>query len=82
MRSAECQVAAAVADRFTQAVASGRLRQAASAQQVLRAFARLQEDSDQAQASAPSVRGLPAFHLLLPREHSHRGLLYPATMSL
>jgi hypothetical protein len=82
MRSAECQVAAVVAAHFMGVVASDPLRRAASAQQVLRAFARLQEDLDQVPDSAHLALGPAVFHLLLLREHSHRGLLYPATMSL
>ena len=40
-------------------------------------------DSDQGPASAHLAHGLAAFHLLLQLgEHSHRGVLYPATVSL
>jgi hypothetical protein len=94
MRSAEWQVAAAsvvvVAD-FTQVAASGPLRLvvsgplrwADSGQQALQVFVPLPAGSDQLPASAHLAQGLPAFHPLLQvREHSHRGLFYPATMSL
>jgi hypothetical protein len=90
MRSAEWQVAAAVAADFTQVAASGLLRlvasgplhRADSGQQALQGFVPLPADSDQVPASARSVRE-PAVHLLLQvREHFHRGLLYPATMCL
>jgi hypothetical protein len=85
-----------VAD-FIQVAASGQLRQAASGQlrladsdqQALLGFVLLPADSDQLRASdqrpasAHSAHGLPAFHLLPQvRGHSHRGLWYPATMSL
>ena len=62
---------------------SDQLRQAGSDQQALQVFVPLPADSDRLRASAHLVHGLPAFHLLLQvREHSHRGPLYPATMSL
>jgi len=64
-------------------VASDQLRQVDSDQQALQVFVLLPADSDQLRASAHLVHGLPVFHLLLQvREHSHRGLLYPATTSL
>ena len=62
---------------------SDQLRQAGSDQQALQVFVPLLADSDRLRASAHLAHGLPAFHLLLQvPEHSHRGLLYPATMSL
>jgi len=70
-------------------VASDQLRQVDSDQQALQVFVLLPADSGQlrasgqVRASAHLAHGLPAFHLLLQvPEHSHRGLLYPATMSL
>ena len=94
MRNAEWQVAAAsmvVAADFIQVAGSGLLRlvvfdqlhRADSGQQARWEFVQPPADSDQLRASAHLGRGLPAFHLLLQvREHSHRGPLYPATMSL
>jgi hypothetical protein len=94
MRSAEWQVAAASMDLAAASVGvvvfdqlrradSDQLRWADSDQQALLGFVLLPADSDQLRASAHSARGLPAFHPLLQvREHSHRGLWYPATMSL
>ena len=83
MRNAECQGAAVVGDRFTPAVVSGPLRLVDSGQAVPQDLAQPRADSDQAPASAPLVRGRPVFHLLLHRTgHFHRGLLYPAGMSL
>lgn len=81
---------AAVAD-FIQVAASGLLHLAVSGQlpwadsgeQALQDFVLLPVDLDQLRASAHLARELPAFLLLLQvREHSHHGLLYPATMSL
>ena len=92
MRSAEWQVAAASMDLVAASVGVevfAPLRQADSGQQAPQDFVQLpadsdqRPDSDQLRASAHSARGLLAFHLLLQvREHSHRGLWYPATMSL
>lgn len=82
---------AAVAAPFMEVEASGPLHLAAfaparlvgSGQQAQRDSGPLLGDSDQAPASAPSVRGLPAFHLLLHRTaHFHRGLLYPTITCL
>ena len=94
MGSAEWQVAAgsmAVVADFVQVAASallhlvvsGPLQWADSGQQALQVCVPLPADLDRLLASGHLVRGLPAFHLLLPvREHSHRGPLYPATTSL
>jgi hypothetical protein len=83
MRSAECQVAAAVAARSMGVAASGPLRLAGSGQQALGEFVRLRGDLDQLPAFAHLVRGLAAFHLLLHRnERSHRDPLYPTGTSL
>ena len=85
MRSAECQVAAAVvaASPVRVAADSGPARLLGSGQAALWEFVPLPAGSDQAPASAPLVRGHPAFHLLLHRTgRFHRGLLYPAGMSL
>jgi hypothetical protein len=79
MRSAECQVAAAVVLVSPVAVAVlDLLPLVDSGQPVLPDLAQSPADSDQVPASAPSVRGLPAFHLLLHRTgHFHRGPLSP-----
>lgn len=84
MRSAEWQVAAGVAARSTEAAASGLLRQAGSGPQALQDLAQPPVvDLDQDPASALLVRVLAVFHLLLQLvEHSHRGVLYPAIVSL
>jgi hypothetical protein len=92
MRSAEWQVAAAsmgLVAASVGAVVFDQLRRADSGQQAPQDFVQLPADSDQRpasdqlRASVHSAHGLPAFHLLLQvREHSHRGLWYPATMSL
>jgi len=91
MRSAEWQVAAGVADFIQVAasgllrlVASGQLRQAGSGPQALQDLVQPPVvDSDQGPASAHLFRGPAVFHLLLQLvEHSHRGVLYPAIVSL
>jgi len=66
-----------------EAAGSGPARLLASGRAALWEFGPLLAGSDQAPASAPLVRGHPAFHLLLHRTgRFHRGLLYPAGMSL
>ena len=85
MRSAECQVAAVVGDRFMEAAASIPLRptglglhRPAGLDQARWEFVQLPVASDKAPVSARLVRGLPAFHLLLlEREQSPR-TLFPA----
>ena len=71
----------AVASGLLRLVGSDPLRWADSGQQAL-LFVPLPADLDQLLASALLAHGLAAFHLLRAREPSHRGLLYPATMSL
>ena len=80
MRSAECQVAAAVAARSMVVAVSGPLRLAGSGQQALQDFVLPPAaDSDQLPAFAPLVRGLAGSHRLLHQiAYSHRGALYPA----
>ena len=82
MRSAEWQVAAAVAAHSTEVEASGPLPLAGSGQAALPDLAQPRVDSDQVPASARLVRGLAVFHLLLRRtEYSHPVPLYPTGTS-